>query len=293
MSGVRGGGGDGVLGVFRRHRRGVFTLNNYTQAEEDGLRELATGPLKVLSYLVYGKELAPSTGTPHLQGYFEGSARVRGSVLRGTTGFARAWLQPARGTQKQCIDYCKKDGDWKEWGEPRAQGQRTDLAAIQEEIDGGATEEEIAGDYFGRWCIYRRSFGRYRQLKRGRKRDSSVPVEVYYIYGDTGTGKTRLVYDMFPDCYRHAGSDKFFDGYSNQEVALFDDAQPDMFTVSKWLQVLDRYPLQVEVKGSIVDWTPITVILTTNLELHEFVHEWAPRHRDAFRRRITHVHHMQ
>lgn len=51
-------------------RRWVFTLNNWTQAEFDLLIQPDNFPSK-FSYLLFGREIAPKTGTPHLQGYFE------------------------------------------------------------------------------------------------------------------------------------------------------------------------------------------------------------------------------
>ena len=40
-----------------------FTCNNYTDLDIKQLKELT------YTYLVYGHEIAPTTGTPHLQGY--------------------------------------------------------------------------------------------------------------------------------------------------------------------------------------------------------------------------------
>ncbi len=50
-----------------QHRRWIFTLNNYTDVEVDGLKKEKV----FFSFLLFGKEVAPTTGTPHLQGYFE------------------------------------------------------------------------------------------------------------------------------------------------------------------------------------------------------------------------------
>jgi len=45
----------------------VFTANNPTAAQESWLKAELT---KHVSYLIFGHEIAPSTGTPHLQGFF-------------------------------------------------------------------------------------------------------------------------------------------------------------------------------------------------------------------------------
>jgi len=49
-----------------RYRHIVFTLNNYSQNEY-----LALLNNEYIRYVVIGKEICPSTGTPHLQGYGE------------------------------------------------------------------------------------------------------------------------------------------------------------------------------------------------------------------------------
>jgi len=45
----------------------MFTLNNYTEDDIDRLCDM--DPDKAL--VVIGLEVAPTTGTPHLQGYFQ------------------------------------------------------------------------------------------------------------------------------------------------------------------------------------------------------------------------------
>jgi len=44
----------------------VFTYNNYTPKGELQLQEC-----ELFKYIIYGHEVAPTTGTPHLQGYFQ------------------------------------------------------------------------------------------------------------------------------------------------------------------------------------------------------------------------------
>lgn len=102
----------------------VFTLNNPTQAEVAAL----TGDWETrFSYLVFGRETGDS-GTPHLQGYFRLQAKQRLTTVRQYPGLARAHFEVMRGTSAQAIAYCKKDGDFDEFGEPPRsnQGKRSD-----------------------------------------------------------------------------------------------------------------------------------------------------------------------
>jgi hypothetical protein len=78
--------------------------------------------------MVFGREIAPTTGTPHLQGYvhFERTKRLSGVRVLFPHG---THLEPRRGTPEQAADYCKKDGDFEERGVLPAQGRRTDITA--------------------------------------------------------------------------------------------------------------------------------------------------------------------
>lgn len=98
--------GNCTLPDMARCRRWVFTLNNYTPVEE-GLLQTAEIP-----FVIYGREIAPGTGTPHLQGYIE--LCDRGSTLSAVKkilGIDRIHLEQARGSAHECIVYCSKDGN--------------------------------------------------------------------------------------------------------------------------------------------------------------------------------------
>lgn len=75
-----------------KKRRWRWTWNNYTEADVKALMQ----PWELhnsIDYLVFGYELAPTTGTPHLQGYVE---------FKGTTNYSMACtrLDPTRGKGK-------------------------------------------------------------------------------------------------------------------------------------------------------------------------------------------------
>ena len=86
-----------------------FTINNYTQADLDQLQAV---PDSSPYAIVYGKEVAPTTGTPHLQGvlYTKEGSRVRRSAAERLLG-GRAWLGPVDSLEG-AIGYAIKGGDW-------------------------------------------------------------------------------------------------------------------------------------------------------------------------------------
>lgn len=109
-----------------------FTLNNYTEEEESSL--LSLHERSDIKYLVFGREVGDSA-TPHLQGYVHFSIAKRFAYVQ--SAIPRAHLEVSEGTPQQASDYCKKDGDFYEYGVlPGGQGKRTDLDDIIKWLDG-------------------------------------------------------------------------------------------------------------------------------------------------------------
>ena len=70
----------------------------------------------VLTYLIIGWEgvLPPQPRTPHLQIYLEVDPAISWTQLK--TWFHNAHIEPRFGPPKAAADYCKKEGQWREWG---------------------------------------------------------------------------------------------------------------------------------------------------------------------------------
>lgn len=119
-----------------RYRNWCFTINNYTDDDINALDRLAT----TSTYLVYGKEVG-ETGTPHLQGFVMFSNPRRATALHSVCPGHGHWT-----VAKDCVAaaiYCKKDGDYKEYGEAPVgsrQGKRSDLESIRDAINEGQVD---------------------------------------------------------------------------------------------------------------------------------------------------------
>jgi len=245
-----------------RARSIVWTLNNYTDVSVDVLRHLA----KDCRYIVWGYEIAPSTGTPHLQGY------TAWDNPRSLDKFAlffekKIHIERPRGTAKQCADYCKKPDTkdptkpapgWEEFGELPRQGERTDWCVAVEELKSGIPVEDVVENQPQLLpCIRALDSFKARMLKPLRR-----DVEVIVLWGEAGSGKSSYAYDNHPDLYSKPPS-KWWDGYSGQDVILFDDFY-GYIPYSELLNVLDRYPYHAEVKGGYVWAQWKKVIITSN-----------------------------
>lgn len=147
-----------------RAKRWVFTLNNYTEDEEQTICDLATegGPF---SYLVFGREVGAS-GTPHLQGFFALHAQLRHANVRQLGGLGRAYLEVARGSPIQSSTYCKKDGDYYEFGElpgsNSSQGKRSDFERLRDWVKEQDTRPTIRDV----WDAFPSIAGRYPRAVR-------------------------------------------------------------------------------------------------------------------------------
>lgn len=147
-------------------KRWVFTLNNYTEEEENHLRTLEDENVR---YLVAGRERGES-GTPHLQGFVVLNTRKRIGQLKQLLG-NRIHFESARGTNQQAAEYCKKDGDFFERGDPdvvghtgSGSGRRSDWDDLKEWFkasESRPSDMDVAEQFpalFGRYPSACRSF---------------------------------------------------------------------------------------------------------------------------------------
>lgn len=124
-------------------------------------------------------------------------------------------------------------------------------------------------------------------------RDKPVP-EVYVLWGDPGSGKSRRVRELAPDVWSvpSSGGDfewKWFDGYRGQENVVFDDFEPLYQYLAPMLRWIDRYPVTVPVKGGFVNWVPRRIFITSNAPPDHWFRGASASRREAFFRRVTEI----
>lgn len=112
-------------------------------------------------YLVCQQELAPSTGTPHIQGYCHLDTAVSMKKLKSlSTDWHKAHIESARGTPSENTTYCTKAESRVPSTEPYiygtepSQGKRTDMQEILSMIESGSTLDQVAHAYPGQWVRY-------------------------------------------------------------------------------------------------------------------------------------------
>lgn len=76
------------------------------------------------------------------------------------------------------------------------------------------------------------------------------PIVKWY-HGSTGSGKTRsALKEAGEDCWVSMGTGQWFEGYDAHENVVFDDIRENFVQFKIWLNILDRYPCRVPIKGS-------------------------------------------
>lgn len=129
----------------QRSRGFCFTLPNYLPEEEESLHQ-QLGRVDGV-YLITGREVCPTTGTPHIQGYVHfPNARAWSAVRRifsTAIGHDRCHIENARGSPGDNRTYCSKGGDFRELGTCPHQGGRSDLDAVTRDITEGELMREL------------------------------------------------------------------------------------------------------------------------------------------------------
>lgn len=234
-------------------RRWCFTINNYGDADE-----VTVGALKA-KYLIFGREIS-TTGTPHLQGFVIFKAMMRLARLKKL--IPRAHWEIAKSTSLACSEYCKKEGNYFEEGTLSQQGRRTDLEACKDIIDKGGSLHEVADQCFGCYLKYTKGLKEYQLLVQPKYEHDDV--RGLWIFGEPGSGKSRYVRDNYDEIYWKP-QNKWFDGYSGEDVILIDDLDKGGTFLSHYLKIWgDRYACTGETKGGTVNLTHKKIIITSN-----------------------------
>lgn len=246
-----------------KHRGFSFTLNNYTEDAISQLKDLDA------RYLCFGKEVAPTTRTPHLQGfvYFASPRGFAGVVALLPSG---VHLEVSKGTPAQNRTYCEKDGDFYEQGEcPLSAGEKgaKEKARWDRVIDlaRDANYEQVRVEFPDVYATRLESLERIR-AKRPRdvvELDGDGPHHQWFV-GPTGCGKSRRARDENPGFYSKDPETKWWDGYDDEDVVLIEDF--DKFQVKQGGQMkrwLDRYPFQAEIKGTYRMIRPKKIVVTS------------------------------
>jgi len=127
-------------------------------------------------------------------------------------------------------------------------------------------------------------------------KDEFRELEVWYIWGETGVGKTRSVMEKYgyPNVFRVTNYDHPFDNYKGQDVILFDEFRSNL-TISDMLKYLDGYPVALPCRYADKQACFTKVYIISNIPLEEQyrnIQIEQPATWKALLRRINHTYEM-
>ncbi|KAH7819234.1 putative replication-associated protein [Monocercomonoides exilis] len=186
----------------------------------------------------------------------------------------RTHLEPAHGSPQQNIDYCTKQGNWKEFGERPQPGKRTDLARVAQKVVEGTKvsdlakeEPEITTKYYKGLTFLQAQVNWDKRGQREKRRHT------YWIWGASGTGKTYFSCEQLKkmpgyrksEFYMWPKSKDFIDAYQGEKYALFDDFRAEgSMDFDTWLRLCDPWMNPtISIKGASATWSPDVIFFTS------------------------------
>lgn len=242
MASVRSGNTKADLTMKARNY--MLTLNDISVYEflADNLKTY-----KTITYLLAYKELAPTTGHPHIHifAHFKNMIKLSAKKCLG------AHIDICRGTPQQIIKYISKDGDLvEEWGEKPKQGGYN-IKELRE-----MTKEE-------REVLPANYFNIVSKINQEQEADIEIDdikkdVKVYYIQGPPGIGKTEKAKEIIHNNKDKYGTKinmvKFENGFyigakGKAKIALYDDFRDSHMKASEFINFIDYNKHHMNIKG--------------------------------------------
>lgn len=202
-------------------------------------------PLPWMGQLEEGHE----THHRHFQIYVEAPNPVHFSSLKKR--IPDAHIEPRHGSKKQAFEYCSKVDTRLEGpffhgidapGDEPTPGQRMDLEIVSDALLSGKSVDELLlspefSPRLARCMNWARSIEQATMsMKFKEYKNNDREVEVHYIYGEPGIGKTYFVKHL-PDVFEPTYEGKW-DGYNGQDTILFDEfaGQIPLYQMNRFLE---------------------------------------------------------
>lgn len=202
-------------------------------------------------YIVFGREIAPTTGRLHHQGFVYFDNVIGRATVQERLGVGKCWCNPMYSTPDACIKYCKKDGDSFEQGDRPAQGKKCNKEEVKEYAMGAKPIRQILDDTQASMHCIRSLETMYRYYEAPR----NWKTDVYWFWGTPEAGKSRMarahaVSTYGEGCYYEATeTSQWFDGYDAHPVIIIDDFTESWISWKGLLRLTDRYGVRLPYKG--------------------------------------------
>ena len=262
------------------------------------------------TYFCMADEIA-ETGTFHTHVFVYSNSPIRFTTIKSRLPVAH--IEKAYGSAKQNRDYVRKSGRWAdsdkaetsvedsffEYGEMPAEKEEVNpemYHLIKSVRDGESTTQII--DNMPKMAFRVRDIETLRQtLLTDRYSSENRILDVMYLFGETGVGKTRFIYEQHDPkeicriTNYNSGRGVCFDAYSGQNVLVFEEFHSQI-PIGEMLNFLDIYPLTLPARYTDRVACYTKVYLTSNIPLEEQYRKEQRMNREiwkAFLRRIQKV----
>ncbi len=293
-----------------RSRKWQITINNpvdkgYTHDKIVEILKLFVG----VSYYCFSDEIGENK-TFHTHIFIYSRSAIRFSTL--FERFEGGHFEMAKGTCEQNRNYVFKTGKWAdteknstniedshiEWGmlPIERQGARNDLADLYDMIRAGMSDYEIITNepsYMAKLDVISQARG----IILGHEfKNCYRNIEVIYIYGSPGVGKTRYVVDKYgyDKLYRVTDYAHPFDSYAGQDILVLDEFRSSL-RIGLFLEMTDGHPCELPCRYYNRQACFTKVYILTNIPLRQQytdIQQNSPSTWKAFLRRIKSNYHM-
>lgn len=267
----------GTIRFMSKFRNFIFTHNNYENTVLEDTLECR--------FIAYSRELAPSTGTPHLQGYV---CFTNPRTLSGTRkAMSGCHVEPMRGSISQNDVYISKMVNPVERGDKPIINEdkgRANALRFKRAIDAAKEGlfDQIDCD------LYARYYSTWKRIREDHQPNPS-PLDTsrpgIWIYGPTRTGKSHAVHTAYPDCYMK-NNDKWWNGYEGQDIVYMEDFSKFDVKLGNYMKRwVDKWKFRAEVKGGSIMIRPKKIIVTSNYRIEDIWDDEITR--DCLKNRFT------
>lgn len=293
-----------------KSRKWALVINNPSEAGLDHAAITEILHKFAPTYFCMADEIA-ATGTYHTHVFLYADSAIRFSTIKNR--FPTAHIEKAYGSARDNRSYILKDGKWAdtekaetsvegtflEWGElPHERAEKApQMFQLVQSIREGKTTTEIIDENPGMAFRVREIDTLRNTITAEAASMENRQLEVSYIFGASGTGKTRSIYashDPRSICritnYR-ASRGISFDSYTGQDVLVFEEFNSQI-PIEDMLNYLDIYPLTLPARYNDRSALYTKVYITSNLPLEKQYRseQWdRPETWKAFLRRIHNI----
>ena len=193
-------------------------------------------------YVIFGSEICPVTKREHIQGYvnFHNPLTLKGAQKKLCN--YKIHLEQIKGTPEENINYCKKDGNFQELGNPPEKGIRNDLERIKKSIEEDNNTRMIT--LINEASNYQSIRMAELLLKFKEKPRQIKEITNLWYYGKDS--KERAWADFDDDVYVPVNN-KWWDGYDAHQTVIIDILnESDLKMLDR---LTDKFPFRVETKG--------------------------------------------